>query len=214
MDLKATQRLLAELSTDDALRQRFAVAPETVAEEFGFDPDVARQLAGLSVAQVTGFACCLHRKRLNEMRRMLPATCRALGSRLAHLFELHAARLKPQGAGRHVDDAVAFSSFLSHWSSPHGTKLTLDDRSSITATGCGGPTGVAPGIADLASYEVHWLRFLKGRIWPLLAIFRSDPREAMTGRSSELCDNRWLLACWFRLRGRPRHVAIRLPRIW
>ena len=190
MDLKATQRFLAELYTDEAQRQRFAARPQAVAEEFGIAPDAARQLAELSAAQVAGFARCLQRKRLNEVRRMLPETCRALGSDLAQVFEAHAARFQPQGVRRHLDDALAFARFLSQ--SP----------------------GVNTDLVDLARYEAHWLRFRQGRVGPLLAIFRSDPRETATGCCAESGHNRGLLACWFRLGGRLRHVAIRLPCVW
>jgi hypothetical protein len=187
MDLNATQRLLAKLYTDSALRQRFSVERGAVAKEFGIAPDEARQLEHLPVEQLAAFARTLERKRISELRRALPATCRALGSRLHHLFELHAARFHPHGAQRHVDDAVAFARFLFRARDP-------------------------TGVADLGRYEANWLRFRNGRAWPLLAVFRSDPRGLAAGRSAEPDRSRWLIALWFRLAGRPRHLALRLPR--
>ena len=183
------QHLLAVLYTDAALRQRFSIAPESVAEEFGIDAAAARQLADLPSAQVGGFARSLLRKRMNEVGRLLPATSRVLGARFAPLFESHAAQFQPQGLRRHFDDAVAFAAFLSR------------------------SQDIVVREADVARYEVLRLRFRQGRVWPLLAMFRTDPRDAATGGAGT-GGNRWLLACWFRFGGRVRHVAIRLPRVW
>jgi hypothetical protein len=182
MDLKATQRLLAELYTDGALRQRFAVSPADVAKEFGIAPAEAHHLEELSAAQLAGYARCLKRKRLSELRRALPGTCRALGADLAGLFDLHAARYQPQGVNRQVDDAVAFAESL------------RDARHRI---------------AEPARYEANWLRIRHGGFWPRVAFFRSDPRETATGGTTEYGSKRRLIACWFRLGGRPRHMAIR-----
>ena len=187
MDLSAIQRLLAGLYTDDELRQRFSVNATAIAKEFGIVPEDARQLEDLSTAQVAGFARTLERKRLNELQRTLPGTSRALGSRLAHQFGLHVARFHPQGMRRGLDDAIAFANLLS----------------------------CDPGrIADLARYELSWLQFRHGRTWPVLAVFRSDPRETATGRCLMSNDNRWIIAVWFRFAGRPRHLAIRLPHVF
>jgi hypothetical protein len=186
VDLKATQRLLARLYTDDTLRQRFAVDPASVAKELNIALDAARQMKGLSGAQVATFARSLARKRLNEVQRALPATCGALGSRLAQLFGRYAAQFHPQGMHRGLTDALVFAKSLSR-----------EPRT----------------IADLARYEANWLQFRYGRAWPLLAIFRSDPRESSGGRRHEH-DDRWLVAVWFRFAGRPRHVIVRLPKLF
>jgi hypothetical protein len=103
------------------------------------------------------------------------------------VFGLHAARFHPQGIHRHTDDAVAFARFLSRV-----------------------PGLIAGEIADLARYEAHWLQFRCGRAWPLLATFHSDPRETAAGRPA-WPGKKALIAFWFRIAGRPRHLAIRLP---
>lgn len=187
MDLKTTQRLLAALYTDAVLIERWSVEPQVVAEEFGLGPEASRALANLSAAQVTGFARTLVRKRLSEMRRGLPRTCRVLGQRLEPVFAKHAATFHPQGVQRGLDDALAFARFLS---------------------------GEREHAADLAHYEANWLLFRYGRTWPMLATFRSDPREVANGPGTDAHDKRSIVAVWFRFAGRVRHVVLRIPQLW
>ena len=188
MDLKATQRLLASLYTDETLRQRFLSAPSAVAVEFGITGADARHLAGLSSSQLSGFSRSLTRKRLQELRRVLPATCRALGPRLEDLFARHAAEYHPTGLHRHAADAAAFAAFVAR-----------------------PPLAVPGAVADLASYESHALQFHLGRKFPLLAVFHSDPRRYAPAESDGARPPCLTLAVWFHLFGRPRNLVVTFP---
>ena len=113
MGLAESQRLLARLYTDAALRDRFAADPAGVADEFGLTSDEAKSLALLPIDQLDDFAGSLIRKRRGEVESLLPMTFRALEApRFASLFRRFAQGYVPIGIKKHRDDAVAFAEFL------------------------------------------------------------------------------------------------------
>jgi hypothetical protein len=188
MDLKTTQQLLARLYTDESLRKTFFSEPMVVATEFGITDDETRQLAHLSRRQVEGFARSLERKRLQELRRALPETCQVLGTRLEELFGRHAAAYQPSGLYRHAADALAFATFLAQT-----------------------PSDIPEAISELARYESTWLRFRLRKTWPLIALFRIDPRAVSRTVRDHSPRPRFTIACWFRIAGRVRHLLLTLP---
>lgn len=184
MDLISTQRLLARLFTEGPLRKRFYSDPIAVGAEFGIAADEADRLAALSHDRVRTFSQTLVRKRLAEIRRLLPETSRLLGPRLADLFSQHAAEYRPGGLQKHADDARAFG----RWLSRPGAR-------------------VPRALIDLARYESIWLQFHMGRWWPQIALFRVDPRTTGDAKSNSPRSRRTFIL-WFRLAGRVRHVCL------
>ncbi len=113
MGLAESQKFLARLSTDPALRARFASDPVAVATEFGLSFDERRSFEELTPGPITGFAGSLIGKRRGEVESLLPLTVRALGpDRFARLFRQHAANFVPAGIKKHRDDAVTFARWL------------------------------------------------------------------------------------------------------
>jgi len=189
MGLAEQQRLLARLYTDAAFRERFLADPRGQGETLGLAPTDVEQLSGLSPQQLGFFARSLYRKRLGEVRKLLPATRRALGPRFAALFQQFCDGYTPGGTKKHRDDALAFAAFLRReWSVP-------------------------PWIVDLARYEAAWLRATAGECVVLACWFRypvgAMVREVAEGNGLQPPDKRPTLAFWFRLlgRGRLRHGA-------
>jgi len=114
MDLAKTQLLLVQLYTDAALRERFFSDPEAAGREFGLDRQQAREFAKLSACQVNFFADSLIRKRLGEVRRLLPLTRKALGARFEVLFRRYAEIHRLEMPKPHQNDAISFTAFLEH----------------------------------------------------------------------------------------------------
>lgn len=112
MGLAEVQLVLAQLYTNTELRERFFANPQVVGEELGLSVDEQQQLALLSAQQVKGFASSLKRKRLGEVRELLPLTARVLGKDCSKLFWQYAETYVPQGIKKHWEDALAFASFV------------------------------------------------------------------------------------------------------
>jgi hypothetical protein len=193
MGLAEAQRLLARLSTDAALRGRFAEDPAGVAAEFGLSPEGAASLAGLPFGQLEDFARSLVRKRRGEVESLLPLTFRAVETaQVAAWFTRHARSYVPLGIKKHRDDAVAFAGFLA--------REVVDP----------------PWLSDLARFEAAaLLAHDPGRRWVVLRL-RHDPsglvRSSIEGEPAP--KTRPTLVVWFRLStgGRLRRAV--LTRLW
>ena len=98
MGLAQIQRLLAQLYTDAALRERFLRDRQAVAEAFDLSAEEVHQVSQLSARQLTFFAHSLQRKPLNAVGKLLPLTKRALGDRSADLFAQNSVAFVPHGA--------------------------------------------------------------------------------------------------------------------
>ena len=112
MGLAETQRFLAHLYTDSDLRERFAADPDGVGREWGLSPADVQAVTQAPPGQVAFFARSLHAKRLGEVRKLLPLTCRALGPRAGGLFRQYADISVPAGVKKHRADALGFAAFL------------------------------------------------------------------------------------------------------
>ena len=112
MSLETVERALAQLYTDDQFRERFYTAPEGAAAEIGLDDDELRGLLAIDRSQVERFAESLRRKRLGEVRELLPALREAMGEReLADAFLEFAREFVPEGVQKHHADAMAFAAW-------------------------------------------------------------------------------------------------------
>jgi hypothetical protein len=111
MPLAAQQQLLARLYTEAGLRRQFFNQPEEVATAFGLSDCQVREFTRLSPTQVQSFARSLQRKRLNDLAKLLPATCRLLESRLDTLF-LRFAECQATQASTKMEEAAEFARFL------------------------------------------------------------------------------------------------------
>jgi hypothetical protein len=112
MGLAEIQKTLAQLYTNGDLRNQFFSDPTTIGKELGLDPNDIEHLAKLSNAHVKLFANSLQKKRLNEVRKLLPLTSQALGKRFNDLFAQYFESYNPIGVKKHLYDAINFSSFI------------------------------------------------------------------------------------------------------
>ena len=188
MGLAQVQAALARLFTDAGLRARFFADPIEVGRGLGLDQSETSDLASLSTGHVADFAATLRRKRVDDLRKLLPLTALALGDSFA---------------GR-ASDAIQ---------GPNPPRRSLDDAQSLVDHLARLPSPDPPWAPDLASYErsfrlaermrlgirVRLFRFPVGRL--AVAIHRGDPIPPAS--------TRFRLGVWARLPGR-RGVIHRL----
>ena len=195
MGLAKLQGVLAQLYTDDRLRERFYADPQTTCRALGLNPDQAKQLSQVSSDQIKFFAQSLKRKRLNEVRKLLPLTCRVLGKRFGALFLRYADTYVPCGLRKHLEDAITFARF---------TELNAQAER------------IEPWTLDLLRYETAWLEALNpARKW-MLRWFRHPvgmlARSVAEKNEIPLTKEQFTVAFWFRIqrRARMRHILFPL----
>ena len=198
MALEEIQRVLAKLYTDAVLRERFFADPQRVAEGMGLSFYEAHELAQLSAEQVNFFARSLQRKRLNEACKLLPITHRMMGKRFAPLFLKYANTRVPTGPKKHLEDAIAFSSFLEQVARVNFI--------------------IPLWAVELVRYEATCLKAVDPTCWCAVVWFRYPIKNLLRccteGNGTPVPVLQPTIALWLRLsrRKRVRHVILSLPR--
>ena len=152
MGLAERQRVIALLSTDHALRERFRLDPRGATHALGLSIADGRALENLDFESIDGFGRSLWLKRRSEVENLLPLTILALGPRRwRDCFHDHAAHYQPAGVHKPLDDALAFVSWLGN-SANHPT----DED---------GNRSRAPGwLVELSRFEAGFLRCRNRRL--------------------------------------------------
>jgi hypothetical protein len=191
MGLAESQKFLARLSTDAALRDRFLDDPVRVAAEFDLSPADAREFEALMPGSIVGFAGSLIRKRRGEVASLLPTTVRALGlERFARLFRQHAQNHVPAGIKKHRDDAIAWADFVAR---------EVNDP---------------PWIGDLARLEARaMLAYDPARRWTWVRL-RYHPSDLAQASAETPILSRPSLVAWLRIMPKGRLRRIILARPW
>ncbi len=182
MGLERLQHALAKLYTDAALRADFIADPDGTATNLGLSLSDTKQLNAASLEQIERFAHSLCRKRADEVRRLLPYTCRALGKSFGRIFLTYSDTFCPQGFHKHQDDALQFVVYLSH------NARCLN---------------VTANMIDVARFESAALRISQcsGRFF--VRLFRHDVRQSIreieTGQQDSEVTFRLSVGIWFRI---------------
>lgn len=180
----ALQPILAQLYTNAELRSRFFAHPQLVGAQLGLNTTQIQQLSLLSAPQVNLFATSLKRKRLGEVRELLPLTAKALNKDFSKLFWQYAETYNPQGIKKHLLDAIAFASYIE--------KIA----------------NIEPDwILDLVRYEKAWLEATEPNRRLIVRRFRYAITQS-EGNFQVL--RQPYLAIWFRLlpRGKVRYRIV------
>lgn len=181
------QRALARLLTDDALRARFLANPVRACEELGLEESDAQQVARMAPGRLRLAGRSLQHKRLQDARRLLPATAVALGPRFDALFLDHA-RLRPMQPAQTIHhDVETFA----------GQLLEAMRRESTDRR-----------TRETAEYETCWLRASYPRPTLIVRRFVSVSFPGMRAPGT--------LAIWLRLTagGEIHHRVMSCPRWW
>ena len=112
MGLKEQQSALAKLYTSQSYREHLANSGSTLDDRLQLNEAEQEKLNSILEGEVTSFANSLVRKRLGQVKNMLPGTCALLGETLWDLFKCFAANQPTSGVKRHLIDAKNFSHYL------------------------------------------------------------------------------------------------------
>lgn len=196
MGLKQQQQALARLYTDAALRAKFRANPRVASAALGLTVEEANQIASIPSQKIDRFAQSLHRKRADEVRTLLPYTCRALGESFETLFTNHADQYCPQGCHKHQDDALRFAKFLCN-------PMFYEK--------------VAACVIDIVRFESTVLRVHESKTRLFVRIFRHDVRQLIRkiDDGQQIADkaHRLSFGIWIRFRSLKRSYFIMTPRL-
>jgi hypothetical protein len=178
MVLARVQQALAKIYTNTEAKEIFFSNSHSVGKELGLNQQEIQQLNELSRQQVDLFAISLKRKRLGEIRKLLPLTYKCLGKDFSQLFWGYSETFIPKELKKHRQDAIKFVDFLE-------SKI---DRN---------------WIIDVLRYERSWLKMTASdrrfhgcafnyAIAPLIESLQKSENEPIT-------IERFTFAIWFRL---------------
>lgn len=112
MGLAEIQRALANLYTDERLREHFVRDSLSVGRELGLSEDEAQQIAKIPLSQLSFFSNSLVSKRFGEVVKLMPLTQKVLGKSFDNAFRKFAQDFNPNDIKKHLNDAVTFAKYL------------------------------------------------------------------------------------------------------
>jgi hypothetical protein len=199
MSLINLQQALARIYTNSKLRDDFLTNPDVVGNSLGLNCQEIQQLSQLSSQQVNLFASSLKRKRLGEIRKLLPLTNKVLGKEFDRLFFSFAETYLPTGSKKHLLDSIAFSEFLpQHLITNHLQPLYL---------------------LDVLHYEAIRLKMFQGRRLIIGDRFNYHPESLVNNLHSEspsVLDTQPVFGIWFKLtpNSQWRSLFLPIPSFW
>jgi len=199
MGLKAQQAALAKLYTSKSSREYLENPASKENDSLELSQAEQVKLNSILEGDLTSFAISLLRKRLGQVKNILPGTCALLAENLWNLFESFAANQPTYGVKRHLTDARNFANFLAK-NNPSGIFNVKEHKAVL-------------------KYEQTWLnselsiQFLKVRS------FKHDISNYTARLAKREATPVYLgkprVCIWFRISGRHRVIYWELfPRFW
>ncbi|HZT57708.1 MAG TPA: hypothetical protein VFA21_03685 [Pyrinomonadaceae bacterium] len=112
MGLTDIEQILARLSTDESLRERFVREPVALARELGLSAAESRQLKRAAASRFDSFARSARERHFVEISKLLPLSHRVLGSRFDAHLNRYLATHETGGIERLFDDTLDFADYL------------------------------------------------------------------------------------------------------
>jgi hypothetical protein len=112
MSLIEQQNFLARLYTDENLRKSFLSDPLKIGAENDLSEKEIAELTQIIPEELNFFADSLFRKRLREVEKFLPLTCKALEESFEKFFREFSQIYNPKSIKKHLEDATEFCAFL------------------------------------------------------------------------------------------------------
>jgi hypothetical protein len=198
MSLVNSQQVLARIYTNSKLRDDFLTNPDVVGNSLGLNCQEIQQLSQLSSQQVNLFASSLKRKRLGEIRKLLPLTNKILKQEFDRLFFSFAETYLPTGSRKHLLDSIAFSIFLKQNLTTEKNQLWL---------------------LDIWSYETIRLNMLLGKkqlIWSRFNYQIETLIANVKGNYPSVPSPQPIIGIWFKLTpsSQWRSLFLPLPTFW
>ena len=112
MSLLDIEQILARLSSDETLRERFVSNPLALGRELGLTAADSRQLRREAAARFDSFAKSARERRFVEIGKLLPLSHRVLGNRFDAHFNRYVSTHGQGGIERLFGDALDFADYL------------------------------------------------------------------------------------------------------
>jgi hypothetical protein len=112
MGISEIEQILARLSADDELRERFVEDPFALGRELGLSPTRTRQLRRVAAARFDAIAATPRERRFVQVYKLLPLTHRVLKGRFTFYFDRYVAEHGAVSFERLFGDVLAFADYL------------------------------------------------------------------------------------------------------
>lgn len=112
MGLSEIEQILARLSSDKELRERFVNDPFALGRELGLSPTSTRKLRRAAATRFDSFAATPHERRVVQVNKLLPLTHRVLKGRFTDYFDRWVAEHGAVSFERLFGDVFAFADYL------------------------------------------------------------------------------------------------------
>jgi hypothetical protein len=112
MSLSDIEQILARLSSDEGLRERFIREPVALARELGLSAVESRRLRRAASSRFDSFAKSARERRFVQISKLLPLSHRVLGSRFDTHLNSYTTTHEPGGIERLFGDALGFADYL------------------------------------------------------------------------------------------------------
>jgi hypothetical protein len=198
MSLMILQQTLARIYTDRKLRDDFLTNPDVVGNSLGLNCQEIQQLSNLSPQQVNLFANSLKRKRLGEIRKLLPLTNNILGKEFDRLFFKFSETYLPTGNKKHLLDSIAFSEFLERYLIQ---SLTTDKIQLVW-------------LLDVLRYETIKLKMFQGKQFLICDRFNYDLEsliDSLHSNSQPILKPQPTIGIWFKLTSNSNLRSLFIP---
>jgi hypothetical protein len=113
MSIDSIQGILSRLYTDADFLREFIADKNIFYKTHGIvSQETIEFLEAVPVEQIVLFARSLTKKRIHEIKNLIPATTILIGKRINELLLEHSEAYVPNGIHKHHDDAATFINFL------------------------------------------------------------------------------------------------------
>ncbi len=199
MGLKEQQAALAKLYTSNSLREQLANSALRQEASLGLSQAEQLKLKSIVKGDVTAFALSLLRKRLAQVKKILPGTCALLAENLSNLFQTFAVDKPTTGVKRHLIDARNFANYLVE--NKTNEIFALNEHKAVL------------------EYEKTWINSELSPLHLKVKCFRHDISNYTTQLEKRVTNRAYSgkprVCLWFRLSSRHREFYWELfPRFW
>lgn len=111
MPIDDTQALLGRLYTNSIFRKEFITDKKEFYQKYKLLPETISFMEAISIPQLTFFAEGLLKKRIHEVRALLPLSAKLIGKSFNEFFFEFCDHYTPCGIHKHQEDAIHFVNY-------------------------------------------------------------------------------------------------------
>jgi hypothetical protein len=112
MQIDNMQAILSRLYTNSIFRKEFIADKKNFYQKHTFSSEMISFFEALSIPQLTFFAEGLLKKRMHEVRSLLPLSVKLIGKAFTEFFFKFCDQYAPTGIHKHQEDAIHFVEYF------------------------------------------------------------------------------------------------------